>query len=344
MVLETPRRRPRVRWPFLVALGLALCGLGVRYTVLAQGATGPSIPPVRTLSGVTGQGTTIELGIQDGRVHSLITSLNARCAGGSSWRENWSPTEGNPVHFTMTGRTFVTEQHAYTTYPSGITGAIGFAIRGTLTGAGGAQGTIRLVARFYRGGSQWNACDSLDVPWAVGPHARAHLSTVPLGSQISQYFAALPSLATNVSPARRRFIGRVDGACVATYGWLQQALAVVEARYRYWSAAKLIQAAAYAELHAWQLRAIESLGQPPQARGLYDAWLANFRRRVRVEGEAVRLYTRGRFTAFKRAVASVGPLKAHGDLLGQKFGLVRCTSNVGTEVPILDDGQPLPLP
>jgi hypothetical protein len=27
-----------------------------------------------------------------------------------------------------------------------------------------------------------------------------------------------------------------------------------------------------------------------------------------------------------------------------EFGLVRCTSNVGTPVPILSDGQPLALP
>ena len=32
-------------------------------------------------------------------------------------------------------------------------------------------------------------------------------------------------------------------------------------------------------------------------------------------------------------------------LLGQRFGLVRCTSNGDrTPVPILDDGQPAPLP
>jgi hypothetical protein len=36
--------------------------------------------------------------------------------------------------------------------------------------------------------------------------------------------------------------------------------------------------------------------------------------------------------------------QGHGDVLGQELGLVRCTSNVGTEVPILDDGQPLALP
>jgi hypothetical protein len=43
--------------------------------------------------------------------------------------------------------------------------------------------------------------------------------------------------------------------------------------------------------------------------------------------------------------ASLNKLKAQGNLLGQRFGLVRCTSNGDrTPVPILDDGQPTPLP
>lgn len=116
------------------------------------------------------------------------------------------------------------------------------------------------------------------------------------------------------------------------------------AEYRSSSDATLIDSAAYAELRAWQLRSIERLGQPPQARAVYDAWLANFRRRVGVEHGAVVLEAQGRVAAAKRAAASVIALKAQGDVLGQEFGLVRCTSNVGTPVPILSDGQPLPLP
>jgi hypothetical protein len=46
----------RVRWPFLAALAVALCGLGVRYTVLAHAAPGRSVSLVRTLAGVTSQG------------------------------------------------------------------------------------------------------------------------------------------------------------------------------------------------------------------------------------------------------------------------------------------------
>jgi hypothetical protein len=244
----------------------------------------------------------------------------------------------------MIGRTFVTAQHVYTTYSRGINGAIGFAIRGTLTGAGSAQGTIRLVARFYRAGYQWNACDTLDVPWAVGPGAWARLKTVRLGTQVGEYFAAVPTLATNVSPARMKFIARVDRACVATYNVSKAAADAFATRYRYLTNAGLLNDAYYVELHAWQFEQVVRLGQPPQARELYDGWLANFRQRVDDEYRGMVLEARGQLAAAKSEAAAVTALRAKGDVLGQRFGLMRCTSNVGAEVPVLDDGQPLPLP
>jgi hypothetical protein len=87
------------------------------------------------------------------------------------------------------------------------------------------------------------------------------------------------------------------------------------------------------------------LGHPPQARSLYDAWLANFRQRVLLERHALILYAHHHPAASRRALAAYGPLKARGNLLGQEFGLVRCTSNGDrTPVPILNDGHPTPLP
>jgi hypothetical protein len=182
-----------------------------------------------------------------------------------------------------------------------VVGRVAFTIRGTLIGKNAAEGTIRLVGRYYRGERQWSACDSLDVAWAVGPRARARLRTVRLGKQVSEYYPAVPSLAVN--------------------------------------------AAEYVELHTWQLRSLVALGQPPQARKLYDAWLANFRQRVGVERRALILYVHHQRAASRRVLAAYGPLKTRGNLLGQEFGLVRCTSNGDrTPVPVLDDGQPTPLP
>jgi hypothetical protein len=335
MDADTPRQRPRVRWPFLVALGLAACGLGARYTVLASGATRPHGTPLVTLSGVTGQGTTIELGIQNHRVQWLNTSLNAKCAGGPSWRETWAPAEGAPVHFAMVGATFTTEQRVAPTYRGGIVGRIAFTIRGTLISKDAAQGTIRLVARFYRGEQQWNACDSLDVAWAVGPRVRARLQTVALGRQTGEYYPAVPSLATDVSPARREFIAWVDGTCVSTYRAMTQAEDAAEPTNDEYGV----------RLHQWQYGQLTALGQPPQARALYDAWLANFRRRLALETQELGLEGQHQHAALHRVAASLDRLKAQGNLVGQEFGLVRCTSNGDrTPVPILDDGQPLPLP
>lgn len=336
----------RVRWPFLVALALAVVAVTVRYTLLAGAAGAGPVPNqgITRLEGVTGQGTKFELGILNQRVYRLRTTLNARCRGATSVHETWSPAEHAPVHFTVVGRTFTTVERASPTYKDGVVGRIAFTIRGSLIGKDAARGTIRLVARYYRGEREWNACDSLDAAWAVGPAARARLKSVVLGEKISEYYPAVPSLAVEPSPARRRFIARVDGTCVATGDRLWQIQNEVAARYRYTTDATLIDSATYVELHTWQLRSLVKLGHPPQARALYDAWLANFRRRVLVERHALTLYVHHR-AASQRALAALGPLKAHGNLLGEEFGLVRCTSNGDrTPIPVLSDGHPLPLP
>jgi hypothetical protein len=336
------RQRQRLRWPLLLALILALAGLAVRYTVVAGGARGAS---VQARSGITGQETSFELGVREQRVLWLRTSLSAACAGGPSWRASWSPAEGDPVHFTAEGRSFVTQQEVSTHYSGGIVGRIGFVIRGTLIGQASAQGTMRLVARFYRGERQWNACDSLDVRWAVGPRASLRLPKVPVGHQIGEYYPAVPSLASNVSRARRRFISLVDGVCVGTYNEAGEAQAEAARQYRYLDDHVLLDSAVYVLLHTWQLRSLVSLGQPPQAHGLYDAWLANFRDRVSLERQVVTLYAHNHAAAARRTAAALTGLKAQGNLLGQRFGLVRCTSNGDrTAIPILSNGEPSPLP
>ncbi len=132
---------------------------------------------------------------------------------------------------------------------------------------------------------------------------------------------------------------------MGTYDRMWQIQGEVAARYRDNPDATLINSAEYVELHAWQLRELVALGQPPQARKLYDAWLANFRQRVRLERNALILYEHHHRAASRRALAAYGPLKTRGNLLGQEFGLVRCTSNGDrTPIPVLDDGQPRPLP
>lgn len=204
-------RRSLPRWPYLVALALAALALVVRYTVLGGAAAGAP-GDVQVLHGMTGQRTAFELVLERGRILSLRTSLSARCAGGTRWSESWSPTNGVQVHVTRSGRSFSAVERGEPSYPDGVLGRVAFALRGTITGRGSAQGTIRLVGRFYRRAQEWNACDSFDVAWAVGPKAASRLKDVRLGRQVDSYYPQVPRLAVAVSPARQRFIdaGRRD--------------------------------------------------------------------------------------------------------------------------------------
>jgi hypothetical protein len=248
------------------------------------------------------------------------------------------------VRVRVDGASFFTVERASQVYPGGEVGRVAFALRGRFVGPRTALGTVRLVGRFYRGEQEVGACDSLDVPWAAGTGAAARLGDVVLGHQVDAYYPAVPSLVRRVSPARARFIGSIDAICVRTYNWGRWAQQVAHYRHQYFDDRAFLDFAFYASWHAWQLRAISRVGQPPQAQALYRAWLANFRQRVLIEQRAVALYEQNHRQASRRAVQPLAVLKTHGNLLGQRFGLTRCTSNGDrTPVPILDDGQPPPL-
>lgn len=147
-----------------------------------------------------------------------------------------------------------------------------------------------------------------------------------------------------VTPTRERFIGTVDAVCVRTYNRGQWAQRVAHFRHQYFDDRAFLDFAYYSAWHAWQLRTIAALGEPPQARPLYDAWFANFRQRVLIEQGVVSLYERTHRKPPRRAAHNLAELKTRGNLLGQRFGLVRCTSNGDrTPVPVLNDGQPAPL-
>jgi hypothetical protein len=202
-----------------------------------------------------------------------------------------------------------------------------------------------LVGRFYRRAQEWNACDSFDVAWAVGPKAASRLKDVRLGRQVDSYYPQVPRLAVAVSPARQRFIDAVDATCVNTYNLIQRAEHTADLANRPYPDWQVRDDSVSLELHRWQLRQLLRLGQPPQANVLYGAWLANFRARLAVEGKALGLERQGLLAASRRELGLLVGLRARGNLAGQTFGLVRCTSNgERTAIPVLSDGQPRPLP
>lgn len=159
---ENPRRAlPRRRYVYPPAIILTVLVVGGM--IVAAHAAGPT----RTLRGETAQSTSFELAVQARRVLALSTSLTANCGAGRTYQANWSPTEGDTVHFISHGQTFSTHQLAHQTFPGGVSGQIEFVTNGRLTSPSVAHGTVRMTAQFYALGREPAFCDSGDVPWSV---------------------------------------------------------------------------------------------------------------------------------------------------------------------------------
>jgi len=141
------------------------------------------------------------------------------------------------------------------------------------------------------------------------------------------YYPAVPSLAGDVSPARRRFIRRVDGTCVRTYNDGQAAQAAYAQRVAGRADAQALVTRFYVRWHTGQYRAVRTLGEPSEARLAYRRWLDNMGERVRLEARYAPLMRAGRAAEAQAVAQQVSTLKARGDVLGQRFGLRLCTSN-----------------
>lgn len=136
-----------------------------------------------------------------------------------------------------------------------------------------------------------------------------------------------PSLAGEVSSARQDFIEQVDSTCARTYnaGRARQARYADKVARR--PDANVLVSAFYVGWHTDQYRELRALGDPPEARAAYTAWLDNFGERVRLEGGYVPLLRAGRIADSQALEQRVLVLKAEGNRLGQRFGLRICSSN-----------------
>jgi hypothetical protein len=139
-----------------------------------------------------------------------------------------------------------------------------------------------------------------------------------------------------VSRVGRSFIERVDRTCVREYNRIK--------RRNYESARRnarrpdgLVRVwQTYISAHGGELRAIVRLGPPPERSRVYNTWLQNLRQRVGLEQRIV-LRLRARNLRGARALSDrVGRLKLAGNDAGQRFGLVRCTSNGPDRTPVLE--------
>jgi hypothetical protein len=113
-----------------------------------------------------------------------------------------------------------------------------------------------------------------------------------VGRQTGFYYPEVPSLATDVSPERETFIELVDSTCVRLYNASIPAENEAAAANRGVKSARERNMAYYLAWHTAELRALAALGEPPQARELYDAWLENFRQRVAIERSLLVHYER----------------------------------------------------
>jgi hypothetical protein len=82
---------------------------------------------------------------------------------------------------------------------------------------------------------------------------------------------------------------------------------------------------------------VRRVGRAPEAKDLYERWLANMRRRVRLEHRRGALLERGSDAAARKVQASINRLKAAGNVTGQRFGLRVCSSNGPGRVPVPRD-------
>jgi hypothetical protein len=73
--------------------------------------------------------------------------------------------------------------------------------------------------------------------------------------------------------------------------------------------------------------ALLRLGGPPAARERYRRWLLNFRARLVVERRQALAMERGDLAVAARHAATLAVMKARGNAIGLRFGLLTCTSN-----------------
>lgn len=291
-----PRRR------FLVLLWLAVIALGIRYLVIGIPTSSAGLP---RLAGKTSQGANAHLTLSDdGRVLGFRTRITGSCTDNQTWSTGWLAVERHGLRFSRVGRTFVTRAQYVWRYAPGDIAALALTLRGTLTGRDAAQGTVRMVTRFYYGERESSACDSRDIAWAVGHNAAEQLRHVALGRVVGSYYPAVPSLAGPVDAKRKRFIARADAICSRL---------IAHAR-----------GSGDRRVYVRMSQELRRLGDPPTDRADYRWWLQKLQRDLDYDVPAGGWY--------------------YANYFAQHLGLTRCSSyGDRTPVPILSDGHPRPL-
>jgi hypothetical protein len=254
----------------LAVLCCALAAVGVAAPIVWATRRGDE----RWLHGRTQQGNELDLLLDEsGRLGGVETEIEAVCKGSFRMPVGWSPRQAF-ARFTQDGERVAVREFRSRVLEDGRTERMFVRLKGRIPPDDRAAGTVRLVARYYRDGREVQACESGPRRWAAGPGSRRRLAEAPpMRAPRGYYWPRVPSLAGEVSAARKRFIQRTDATCAATYAPTQVALrALAAAPDRY---AQIEAYGAFVEAHAGQLHALEVLGRPPDGVRQHRRWLGS---------------------------------------------------------------------
>jgi hypothetical protein len=272
------------------------------------------------LTGATDQGHAIRLALNDrGKLIGVETRIDARCRGGHRWGTTWRPVRGWAL-FKQRGARIRVRELLVAEDGDGRTRWV----LGRLVGRvrdGYAEGTVRLVARFWEGSRQMQACESKRRRWTAGIAATRRLAAMPPARALGPggYYPSPPSLAGPVSPEREHFVKATDQTCAHTAPVHDAPLTLTPG--------SLLQNRVFVLEHAAQLRALERLGKPTDGVALHRRWLAYFRLRVLLEIRQQRLAEAGRFQEAAAVNERLPRLKMRQNDVGMRFGLTACTAN-----------------
>ncbi len=319
---EPSGRRPveRVRvivYPALVVLAIAVVAVRISHPHASQAAGNTANVNLRGRTEEQ-QPVAVTLGYH-GEIRSLHVHLSGMCENGGEYRISWEP-ESPRIPFQSGTSGIVAHESAAQRSSTGI---VSHTLLGTTAhveaGDGSAAGDVRFQTTFRYPDGRALHCDSGFVHWEANRSGSAD------GERpgVPGAYPLVSSLAVGAPRGQLRFAALVDEACRQTgnNGFL------LELRRRRRHVPLKSQEAAAVLDHARQYIAIGRLGQPSTGRGIYQAWLANMRERIRLEWEALSQRARREAQRAEMTISRVAFLKVQGDALGQEFGLRVCTSN-----------------
>jgi hypothetical protein len=133
-----------------------------------------------------------------------------------------------------------------------------------------------------------------------------------------------PVAAGDASPARRRFIARVERTCARFTARGQASMSAYIRRVRGRADMPELVTRFSARWHERRYRALGRLGRPPEGQLAYARWIEAMRAQTRLEARYVPLMRAGRAAEAQAAAADAVALRARRVPLARRFGMRGC--------------------